>query len=126
VYTRGDHRVRHPEPVEGCFGCHARTVRIGNQTTSPDGRRELFRRWQIEKEVTAYKDARAQGILPEGSQWPQIQEAIAKSRFRDEPYDAAADDGMKDWGDGDGDYERDESPVGPAPRSETVTIGGSS
>lgn len=87
--TRGDHRVRHPQPVEGCFGCKARTIRLANWTTSDRGRRQLLNGFATELELTRYLEARRQGIQPRGTRLDAIEEAERESRRLDRPYNAA-------------------------------------
>jgi hypothetical protein len=67
------HRVRtHPQFVEGCFGCKASTL------TVLDGQiREVAHR--NDKELTAYADARRQGIQPRSTRLPDIKAATRAS-----------------------------------------------
>lgn len=67
------HRERtHPEYVEGCFGCKAATLSLGN---------EQIRAWAHgqEKELNAYRDARKYGIQPRSTRMKDVQQAVRTS-----------------------------------------------
>lgn len=113
----------HPVPVPGCDPCRWSSIKLANWATSEAGEREIIGQLMNETELDAYRDLRRQGVQPRGTRWPDIQEALDKSRYRDEAYDAgvAALDPGKDWGDGQGDLE-----LAPAPlegrKPETVDV----
>jgi hypothetical protein len=75
----------HPEFVEGCFGCKVGTLQLtpGDATTrlnmSP-------RKW--DKELQAYRNARAQGIQPDGTSMRQIEKAVKISDKTGKAYGA--------------------------------------
>lgn len=66
-------RQTHPEFVEGCFGC-----KVGTLEMSPGEANSHLsvstKKW--DKELQAYRDARAQGIQPAGTSMKKIQEAV--------------------------------------------------
>ena len=67
------HWEHHPEPVEDCFGCKA----LGLQMNTGDANSNLrvsSKKW--DKELQAYRDARAQGIQPAGTSMKKIKEAV--------------------------------------------------
>lgn len=79
------HREKHPEDVEGCFGCKV----IGLQMNSGDAssqKQTSNKKW--EGELNAYREARAQGIQPAGTSTKAIQEAQRASDAMGSAYDA--------------------------------------
>lgn len=65
---------KHPEYVEGCFGCKIGTLELG----VGDAARDIpDKKWT--SELQAYRDARAQGIQPAGTTRKHIEEAYAAS-----------------------------------------------
>jgi hypothetical protein len=79
------HWEHHPEPVEDCFGCKA----LGLQMNTGDANSNLnvsSRNW--DKELKAYRDARAQGIQPAGTSMKKIQEAVRISNETGKAYGA--------------------------------------
>jgi hypothetical protein len=95
----GIHQERtHPTYVEGCRPCKWSTVDLFQVGVSDAAARRILKRARNEFEVESYRKLRAQGIQPNGSQIYDLVEARNKSRLRDEPYDAAIDDGSRDWG----------------------------
>ncbi len=76
-------KQKHPEYVEGCFGC-----KIGTLELSPgDASRPIAdKKWTGELE--AYKEARAQGMQPAGTTHRHIQEAYQASEVLNKPYNA--------------------------------------
>jgi hypothetical protein len=67
------HWEHHPEPVEDCFGCKA----LGLQMNTGDANSNLqvsSKKW--DRELQAYRDARAQGIQPAGTSMKKVQEAV--------------------------------------------------
>ena len=64
---------KHPEYVEGCFGCKVGTLVV----STGDANSNLgvsTKKW--DKELQAYRDARAQGIQPAGTSMKKVQEAV--------------------------------------------------
>lgn len=79
------HREKHPEDVEGCFGCKV----IGLQMNSGDAssqKQTSNKKW--DSELNAYREARAQGIQPAGTTMKKIQEAQRASDAMGSAYDA--------------------------------------
>jgi hypothetical protein len=70
------HRENHPEFVEGCFGCKILTLELN---TGDAGRADSMPQKKWDKELAAYKDARAQGIQPAGTTMKAVREAVDKS-----------------------------------------------
>jgi hypothetical protein len=74
---------KHPEYVEGCFGCKVGTLEL----SSGDAAKPISeKKWQ--GELNAYRDARSQGIQPAGTSMKHIQEAHKASETLNKPYDA--------------------------------------
>ena len=74
---------KHPEYVEGCFGCKVGTLELN----SGDAAKPISeKKWQ--GELNAYQDARAQGIQPAGTSMAHIQQAHKASEVLNKPYDA--------------------------------------
>ena len=71
----GLHQIRtHPEYVEGCFGCKALGLELG----TGDATRDISdKKWT--SELQAYRDAKAQGIQPNGTSRAQVEAAYAAS-----------------------------------------------
>lgn len=78
-------RTTHPEYVEGCFGCKVSTLEMGlgdaNSKTTMS-----TTKWDAE--LKAYKDARAQGIQPDGTSMKAIQKAVDISNKTGKAYGA--------------------------------------
>jgi hypothetical protein len=100
----GIHARTHPVPVNGCDPCRWSTIGLKNWATSQAGEKEIIGQLMNEAELDGYRDLRRQGVQPRGTRWPDIQEALRKSRYADEPFNAttAPLDPGKDWGDGGG------------------------
>jgi hypothetical protein len=79
------HWEYHPESVEGCFGCKGLSVQMN--AGDADSRRVMPNK-AFNKELDAYKEARAQGIQPAGTSMKKIQEAVKASEVLGKPYDA--------------------------------------
>lgn len=78
-------RTKHPEFVEGCFGCKIATLELG---TGDAGRPESMSQKKWDKELNLYKSARDQGIQPAGTSTKQIQKAIDDSNKVGKAFDA--------------------------------------
>lgn len=76
---------KHPEYVEGCFGCKVGTLELG--TGDANNKRAMPEK-QWNAELKAYKDARAQGIQPAGTSIHKVREAIDKSDKAGKAYNA--------------------------------------
>lgn len=79
------HWEAHPEFVEGCFGCKGLTLSMN--AGDADSRRQRPRK-QFNRELEAYKEARAQGIQPAGTSMKKIQEAVQASETLGRAYNA--------------------------------------
>jgi len=76
-------RQKHPEYIEGCFGCKIGTLELG----TGDAARDIpDKKWT--SELKAYKDATAQGMKPAGTRMKDIQEAYTASEILNKPYDS--------------------------------------
>ena len=66
-------RIKHPEYVEGCFGCKASTLEMnpGEANSHMD---MSAKKW--DKELALYRSAREQGIQPDGTSTTKIRKAI--------------------------------------------------
>ena len=68
------HRIqKHPEYVEGCFGCKVSTLEL-NPGEANSRLTMSSKKW--DKELALYRSARAQGIQPEGTSTAKIRKAI--------------------------------------------------
>ena len=68
------HRIRkHPEFVEGCFGCKASTVDL-NAGEASTRLTMSSKKW--DNELALYRSARAQGIQPDTTKTKDIRRAI--------------------------------------------------
>lgn len=79
------HWEAHPEFVEGCFGCKGLTLSMN--AGDADSRRVMTNK-AFNRELEAYKEARAQGIQPSGTSMKKIQEAVKASETLGRAYDA--------------------------------------
>jgi hypothetical protein len=80
------HWEYHPEPVDTCFGCKA----LGLQMNAGDANSNLrvsTRKW--DKELEAYRSARAQGIQPAGTSMKKVNEAVQISEQAGKAFDAS-------------------------------------
>jgi hypothetical protein len=75
----------HPEPKEGCFGCKGLSVQM-NAGDANSNLSMSTKKW--DKELKAYKDARAQGIQPAGTTMKKVQEAVKISNETGKAYGA--------------------------------------
>jgi hypothetical protein len=66
-------RQKHPEYVEGCFGCKASTIDL-NAGEANSRLTMSAKKW--DKELALYRSAREQGIQPEGTSTAKIRKAI--------------------------------------------------
>jgi hypothetical protein len=68
------HRIRkHPEFVEGCFGCKASTIDL-NAGEANSRLTMSAKKW--DKELALYREARKQGIQPASTKTKDIRKAI--------------------------------------------------
>jgi hypothetical protein len=76
---------KHPEFVEGCFGCKIGTLQLSPGDAS--GSKGMSnKKWNAELDL--YKSARDQGIQPAGTSTKQVQKAIDDSNKVGKAYDA--------------------------------------
>ena len=76
-------RQKHPEYVEGCFGCKIGTLELG----TGDATRDISdKKWT--SELQAYRDAKAQGIKPGGTSRAHVEAAYAASATMGKAYDS--------------------------------------
>jgi hypothetical protein len=78
-------RTKHPEFVEGCFGCKIATLELG---TGDAGRPDSMPQKKWNKELDAYAAARKQGIQPAGTSLKQVQKAVDDSNKVGKAFDA--------------------------------------
>lgn len=67
----------HDTYVWGCFACKIGTIQLN---TGDAGRADSMPQKKWDKELVAYKEARKQGIQPEGTSKKQIDAAVAASQ----------------------------------------------
>ena len=80
------HRIRkHPEFVEGCFGCKASTVDL-NAGEASTRLTMSAKKW--DNELALYRKARAQGIQPDSTKTKDIRKAIDISNKTGRAYGA--------------------------------------
>lgn len=75
----------HPEYVEGCFGCKIGTLVV---STGDANSNKLMTSKKWDRELSAYKDARAQGIQPAGTSMRAIEESLKASETLGKAYNA--------------------------------------
>lgn len=66
------HLEDHPEYIEGCFGCKIQTISISNLQVKAFAHKN-------ESELTAYSEARKQGIQPASTKMKDINKAVRVS-----------------------------------------------
>lgn len=75
---------KHPEYVEGCFGCKVSTLELS--TGDANAKKSMpEKKWNAE--LDAYKQARAQGIQPNGTTMKDIDAAKKASENLGRAYD---------------------------------------
>lgn len=74
--------------VEPCFGCKAKTLQLatGDAAGNIIASGTTQKKW--DRELNFYKEARAQGVQPEGTSTKDIQRALEASETLNKPYDA--------------------------------------
>ena len=76
-------KQKHPEYVEGCFGCKISTLELG----VGDAARDIpDKKWNAE--LSAYREARRQGIQPAGTTMQHIVAAHKASEVLGKAYNA--------------------------------------
>lgn len=80
------HRLqKHPEPVEGCFGCKILDLQLSPGESSS---RTAMSSKKWDAELQAYRNARAQGIQPASTQMKDIQAAVEISNVAGKSFQA--------------------------------------
>ena len=80
------HRIRkHPEFVEGCFGCKASTIDL-NAGEASTRLTMSAKKW--DNELALYRTARSQGIQPDSTKTKDIRKAIDISNKTGRAYGA--------------------------------------
>jgi hypothetical protein len=79
------HWEYHPESKEGCFGCKALSLNM-NAGEANSNLNISAKKW--DKELQAYRNARAQGIQPDGTSMKQIEKAVKISNQTGKAYGA--------------------------------------
>jgi len=78
-------RTTHPEYVENCFGCKVSTLEMG---VGDANSKVSMSTTKWDAELKAYKDARAQGIQPDGTSMKAVQKAVDISQKTGKAYGA--------------------------------------
>lgn len=66
----------HPQPVPGCFACTLGTIGVGSVpggTRGPQHERYVYD--EMKKSLPKYKEARKNGLYPEGTNWRKVEKA---------------------------------------------------
>ena len=79
----------HTKFVEGCFGCKAQTLQLATGDAKGDLVANGWTNKKWNKELSDYRDARAQGIQPDGTSTAQIRKAIDVSDKTGHAYGSA-------------------------------------
>lgn len=75
----------HVEYVEGCFACKIKTIELG---TGDAGRADAMPQKKWDGELAAYREARKQGIQPEGTSMKHIEAAKKASDIMGSAFNA--------------------------------------
>lgn len=83
-----DISVDHTQCDEDCFGCKAKGLQLatGDAAGNIVASGTTQKKW--DKELAFYKDARAQGVQPEGTNRAVVEKALKASEVLNKPYDA--------------------------------------
>jgi len=79
------HLEKHPETVDGCFGCKVMSLQM-NPGDAGSSKGMSNKKW--DKELNAYSEARADGIQPAGTSMAKIREARRASEAMGVAYQA--------------------------------------
>jgi hypothetical protein len=71
-----------------CFGCKAKTLQLATGDASGNIIASGTTQKKWDKELNFYKEARAQGVQPEGTSTKAIQKALEASETLNKPYNA--------------------------------------
>lgn len=74
-----NHRLVHPEPVDGCFGCKALTIQFGTASEEASVINAREKRWDVD--LPAYKRLRREGLQPKSIDGAKDLEAKATDRL---------------------------------------------
>ena len=79
--------VDHTKCGEDCFACKVKNLQLnaGDAKHSVVESGTTQKKW--DKELAFYKEARAQGVQPEGTSRTQVQKALEASEVLNKPYD---------------------------------------
>lgn len=77
---------KHPEFVEGCFGCKIGTLQLATGDARIADSGTTNKKW--DKELQSYRDARAQGIQPTGTTTQAVRAAVEISNKTGVAFDA--------------------------------------
>jgi hypothetical protein len=76
------HRDRHPEDVDGCFGCHVLSVSIAPSASgSPQAQEVNAREERWHRDMASYRAIRKQGLQPKGIDGSSALENRAEDQF---------------------------------------------
>jgi len=78
-------KQKHPEPVEGCFGCKIGTLQLSVGSARSDG---VPSAKEHDKELGSYFDATRQGIDPISTKQKDIDAAVRLSNDMGTAFDA--------------------------------------
>jgi hypothetical protein len=87
------HWEAHPEPIETCFGCKALTLQMNAGDAKEAIREGGMTQKAWDKELDAYKQARAQGIQPASTKMKEIKKAVDISNKYGKAYNASSPTG---------------------------------
>lgn len=79
------HREEHPEDVDGCFGCKVMGLQM-NPGDASSSKVMSNKKW--DGELDAYRNARAQGVQPEGTSITAVRKAMEASEAMGKAYNA--------------------------------------
>lgn len=77
----------HKSFVDGCFGCKIKTLELATGDAAGHIIESGTTQKKWDKELDKYRDARRQGIKPEGTSTAAIEKAIQASEVLNKPYD---------------------------------------
>lgn len=77
----------HKSFVNGCFGCKIKTLELATGDAAGHIIESGTTQKKWDKELDKYRDARRQGIKPEGTSTAAIEKAIQASEVLNKPYD---------------------------------------
>lgn len=78
-------RKEHPDYIEGCFGCKISTLSVASGDANS---KMLMSNKKWDNELSAYKEARKEGIQPAGTSMKAIEESYRASDVLGKAYNA--------------------------------------